>query len=196
MFGRSAILALLGATCAVAQSRFPIGSIRPLVVNKTEYRLRAGHSVKIEAPPETLDFLRNAKSRVVAIGGSQGRGFVVGPNVRGDEVLLAASLTLKPGQYAVTVLVVSVEGDERAVVMNVTLEPMQPVPSTSTVPPVVLLNGWQFGYSSTSGLSTCPISSGSADTFGSLENQLTTSQSVPVFNVPNGGVIDGVSVPE
>ena len=63
--------------------------------------------MSLAAPQETLDFIRAAKTRTVRISGAQGRGFVVAPNVTGDEMLLAASLTMKPGEYAVTVSAVS-----------------------------------------------------------------------------------------
>jgi uncharacterized protein (TIGR03437 family) len=170
VFRRSAILALLGAICALAQSQSPSGSIRPLVMNTTQYRLRAGESVKIDAPPETLDFVRNAKSRTVAIDKTQGRGLVVGPNMRGDQVLLAASLTMKPGEYAVTVSAVGESGEERVAVATVTVDALPVVPSGGSTPPVVLLNGWQFRALPPS---TCPISTtGPAETFGSLQKQL------------------------
>src|ERR1035438_1777776 len=188
----SALLAtqlVLVATAQVPQPPTVPRSIRPLVLHQTQYRFRAGESAKIDAPPETLDFVRNAKSRAVTVNGAEGRGFVVGPDVGGDQVLLAASLTMKPGVYAVTVSAVSGTGEERAAAVNVTRDPLQTVPNGATVPPVVLLNGWQFGYS------TCPISSGSSATFGSLEGQLRTGQSVAVYSLSKGGVIDGAGVP-
>ena len=58
-------------------------------------------------------------------------------------------------------------GEERVTTLAVTLTPPQPVPSAATRPPVILLNGWQFSSSD-----SCPISSSSADTFGSLQAQL------------------------
>ena len=140
-------LAFLLTCCSIAafaQDR-PPHVTRPLLLNQNRYRLRAGDRVPIAASQETLDFIRTAKTRTVRIRGAQGRGFVVAPNVRGDQVLLAASLTMKPGEYGVTVSAVNVSGEERAAGVDVTLDPMQMVPNGSTVPPVVLLNGWQFG---------------------------------------------------
>ena len=177
------------------------GSGRPLTLNRTAYRMRAGERVAIDAPTETLDFLRTAKTRTVTINGAPGRGFVVGPNVRGDQVLLAASLTLKPGEYAVTVSALSPTGEVRAAAVSVTLDPMQTVPSNSTVPPVVLLNGWQLnilesivtlGFEGTCNISD--TSPPSKETFGSLQTQLMTSQSAPVYSafLPT---INGAGVP-
>jgi uncharacterized repeat protein (TIGR01451 family) len=138
--------------------------------------LRPGQAIKLEAATETRDFLLKAKDRRVSVPGVARPGFVVGRNVAGDEVLLAASLTMAPGEYSVTVSATSEAGEERQTTLNVTLDPLQPVPSTATRPPVVLLNGWQFGI-----LDSCPIATnGSADTFGSLEDRLTNVDHVPV----------------
>jgi hypothetical protein len=159
------------------------GNARPLNLNQTHYQLRAGERVPIAAPQETLDFVRNAKSRSVTILGAQGKGLVVGPNVRGDEALLAASLTMKPGEYAVTVSAVSGTGEERAAAVDVTLDPMQTVPLGSTEPPVVLLNGLQLPATLADWLTfdTCPVSSPS-DTFGPLATQLMESPSSAIGN--------------
>ena len=146
---------------------------RPLVLNQTHYRLRAGERVPIVAAQETIEFLRTAKSRSVKIGEGVGKGFVVGPSIGGREVLLAASLTVKPGEYTVTVSGVSDTGEERIAATEITVDALPTVPSNNPVPPVVLLNGWQILFNSNSlNFGSCPISSGSADTFGSLANQL------------------------
>jgi hypothetical protein len=176
VFGRSASLALLGAICALAQSQFPIGSVRPLVVNKTDYHLRAGHSVKIDAPPETLSFVRNAKIRTVVIDGTQRKGLVLGPNARGDQVLLAASLTMKPGDYTVTLSAANETGEERAATINVTVDALTPVSLNAPGPPVVLLDGWQFSLTS-----SCPKSIDSSDNFGNLETYLNQIEGLPVY---------------
>jgi hypothetical protein len=135
-------------------------------MHQTHYRLRAGGRQPIDAPEETLDFIRSAKTRTVTVNGAQGRGFVVGPNVRGDEILLAASLTANPGEYAVNVSAVSESGEERSEAIDVVLDPPETVPSTATAPPVVLLNGWQIGLTNDG----CPPSAAS-DTFGNTINQ-------------------------
>jgi len=155
------------------------GIVRPLTVFQTRYRLRAGEPAKIDEPPETLDFLLHAKSRHVRIDGKEARGIVVGPNRARDQMLLAASLTMKPGEYTVTLSAVSEAGEERAADVDVTLDPMQPVPSNSTVPPVVLLNGWQRLGVGLNGLSTCPTST-PEETFGQLGSELMNQNNVPV----------------
>jgi hypothetical protein len=157
--------------------------VLPLMLDQNRYRLRAGDRVPIAASQETLDFIHAAKTRTVKISGTPGRGFVIAPNLNGDQVLLAASLTMKPGAYSVTVSVVSGTGEERAAAAHVTLDPMQTVPNGSSVPPVVLLNGWQFPTSISKFLSagTCPVSQAS-DTFGSLGTDLAASQSSSAGN--------------
>jgi len=188
-----AFLLTCGIITASAQVQSP--AFRRLSLAQDRYRLRAGDRVPIAAPKETLEFRRSAKTRTVSVNGTQGRGFVVGPSVKGDQVLLAASLTTKPGEYTVTLSAVSGAGEVRTAAVDVTLDPMQPVPSGFAAPPVVLLNGWQFGFNSISlNVGTCPISSGSSDTFGSLDTQLTTSQAVSAGNLEYPA-IDGAGAP-
>lgn len=157
------------APSAPAGSRSHPG--RPLALSQTHYRLRAGERAPIVAAQETLDFMRNAKSRSARIAEGDGKGLVVGPNASGDQVLLAASLLAKAGEYIATVAAVSADGEERTAAINVILEPLLPVPFGYALPPVVLLNGYQLGNVS----SACPVSTSappSANTFGNLESQL------------------------
>ena len=87
-------------------------------------------------------------------------------NVNGDKALLAASLTMKPGEYVVTVSAVSPAGEERKATINVTVDALPVVPLGGLTPPVVLLNGWQFSVLPPS---TCPMEpTGSVATFGHL----------------------------
>jgi uncharacterized protein (TIGR03437 family) len=158
---RRLILILLCAGAAAGQ---------PLALTRTQYRMRAGERVSIEASQETLDFLRHAK--YIAAG----KGFAVGPGAGGSGVLFAASLTTKPGDYTITVTATSDKGEERTAAARITVDALQTVPPGASVPPVVLLNGWQFSVFPPNG---CPISSSSADTFGSLAQQLT-GNGVPV----------------
>jgi uncharacterized protein (TIGR03437 family) len=176
-FSRSArflgSVALLAWNLALAPAQTPNAQpfehrSSPLTLHQTRYRLRAGEPVKIDAPRETLDFLLHAKTRRVEIAGKEIRGFVVGPNRAGDQILLGVSLTMKPGEYRVSLSTSSNSGEERVTTLNVTLDPMQTVPITATQPPVVLLNGWQIGIFS----GGCPQSS-SSETFGNLESSLT-----------------------
>src|ERR1044071_468752 len=78
----SAALLVSCADAAFAQNRTstpPVDpnsrQVRPLALNQTRYRLRAGERTRIDALPETFDFLRSAKASTVTIGGVQARGF-------------------------------------------------------------------------------------------------------------------------
>ena len=166
---------LLGQSgSATAGSEGRGSTVRPLSVLQTRYRLRAGEPAKIDATPETIDFLRKAKHLTVTIGGAEGKGLVLGPSMRGGDILLGASLTMKAGEYAVTLSAVGESGEERAAATNVTVEALPPVPTGGSTPPVVLLNGWQFSVLPPS---SCPISTtGPAETFGSLATQLVSPQ--------------------
>jgi pimeloyl-ACP methyl ester carboxylesterase len=120
----------------------------------------------------------HAKTRRVEIDGKEARGIVVGPNVAGDQILLAASLTMKPGEYSVKLSAFSESGEERMAALDVSLEPMQAVPLAAMQPPVILLNGFQLA---------CPIpvtSPPSAETFGNLESELN-SAGIPVYFFDN-----------
>jgi uncharacterized protein (TIGR03437 family) len=188
------LLACWSAT-AFAQNQPTPRPVRPLSLDQSRYRLTAGDRVSLAAPQETLDFIRAAKTRTVRISGAQGRGFVVAPNVTGDQMLLAASLTMKPGEYAVTVSAVSGDGEERAAAVMVTLDPLQTVPLGSTVPPVVLLNGLQLPSTLAEWLTfdSCPVSVPS-NTFGPLATQLMESPSSFVGNPVDAG-LHGAGVP-
>jgi len=176
-------LAAMLASCVIvtqaqsqtAETETTARTVNALVVHQSRYEFRAGEATNFIAPPETLGFITKAKNRIVTIDGSESRGFVFGPNVRGDGVLIAAAHTVKPGEYTVTLSATSETGEERVTTLSVVLNPMQTVPSTANRPPVVLLNGWQLGLSN----GGCPISSGSSDTFGNLAEYLS-EDGVPV----------------
>jgi hypothetical protein len=114
--------------------------------------MRAGETVPVAATRETLDFIRNARKCIARSSGVSGNGFVLGPSVKGDQVVLAAALTMKPGEYAVRLTAVNKTGEERAMTLHVTLDPRQTAPVPVTMPPVVLLNGWQAQIVSTQAL--------------------------------------------
>lgn len=143
-------------------------------LQRTRYELRAGEPAQISAASDTLNFLLKAKSRRIEIQGAQADGLVAGPNRAGDGILLAASLRAKPGEYTVTLSAKSETGEERQAALTMVVQPRQAVPSGSTRPPVVLLNGWEVGFTN-----SCPISSSSADTFGNLATYLV-SDGVPI----------------
>jgi uncharacterized protein (TIGR03437 family) len=162
------------SAAAFAQNQAAPRTGRPLSLNQTRYQLRAGERTRIDAAPETLDFLRSAKGRSITINGSQARGFAVAPGMSGNDIILAASLTLKAGDYAATLSALDSSGEERTVTADITVEALPVVPPGGTTPPVVLLNGWQFSVLPPS---TCPIApNGSVATFGSLASQLVAPQ--------------------
>jgi uncharacterized protein (TIGR03437 family) len=147
-------------------------------VRQTRYVVRAGEAVQIVAPQETLDFLKNSKKRQVEIvtgdTGVAGGGIVATPNRAGDQMLLGASLRTKPGEYTVKLSATSTAGEQRQSNLVVEVQPLVSVPSGSTRNPVVLLNGWETGFTG-----TCPVAGSSSDTFGNLAQYLL-SDGVPV----------------
>jgi uncharacterized protein (TIGR03437 family) len=147
-------------------------------VRQTRYEVRAGEAVQMVAPQETLDFLANARSRHVEIVTGDtalaGGGLVAAPNRGGNQILLGASLRVKPGEYTVKLSATSATGEQRQTTLAVEVQPRVSVPSSATRAPVVLLNGWETGFTN-----TCPIAASSSDTFGSLAQYLV-SDGVPV----------------
>jgi uncharacterized protein (TIGR03437 family) len=149
-------------------------SPKPMELRQNRYEFRSGEPAQLSAASETLDFLLTAKSRGIQFGGASTDGLVVGPNKAGDQILLAASQRAKPGEYAVTVSATSAAGEVRQAALTVVVQPRQAVPTGSSRPPVVLLNGWEIGFTN-----SCPIASSSSDTFGNLASYLV-SDGVPV----------------
>lgn len=167
----AAILSLffVGAICGQT-------SRRPLVVNKSQYRVAAGERVAIDAPSETLTFMRAAKSRAANASGASNRTFPLGPSVAGDQILLGVPLTTKPGDYGVEISAASDVGEERAATFRVTVEPFASAATGSAIPPVVLLDGWQLNLTN-----SCPMANNSSGTFGNLQSYLLGSPNfVPV----------------
>src|SRR5579871_2504823 len=118
----------------------------PLRVLNTEYRFRAGDAVMLAAPTETLEFVRTAQKITTQMNSRGPGGFIVSSDLRGTRLLLSASLRTPPGSYSVDLKVIGRSAEARTTVLSIVLDPMQTVPATSTVPPVVLMNGYQpFG---------------------------------------------------
>jgi hypothetical protein len=131
------LVAILTCCAVSALAARPVSRpVHPLAVQQTKYRMRAGAFVQVAAPRETLDFIRNARSSGVSV-----QGFVVGTNWMGDQMVLAASLTTRPGEYTLKISATSQTGEERAMTLDVTLEPIQIAPLIAATPPVALLNG-------------------------------------------------------
>jgi uncharacterized protein (TIGR03437 family) len=144
--------------------------LRPMALEQSRYEVAAGKPVSLSASSDTVDFLLKASklSVVPAVG------LVAEPNRAGDQVMLAASLLAKPGEYTVVLTATSAKGEQRRATMDVVVQPRATVPSSATRPPVVLLNGWETGYTN-----ACAVSTDSTDTFGNLAQYLE-SDGVPV----------------
>ena len=155
----AALLGLYFAGALLGQT-----SRRPLVIDESRYRVVAGERISIEAPAETVTFMRSARTRIAR---ASNRTFPVAPNVSGDQVLLGIPLTTEPGDYAVSVSFVNGAGEERSTTLQVTVEPFASPAAGSTVPPVVLLDGWQ-----PPGKTACPMANDSTVTFGNLASYL------------------------
>jgi uncharacterized protein (TIGR03437 family) len=140
---------------------------RPLVVSRSQYRIVAGERVAVDAPSETLAFMRTAKSWTASALGASNRAFALGPNVAGGQILLGVPLTTRPGAYLVEVSIVNEVGEERAATLEITVEPFASAAAVSAVPPVVLLDGWQLSLTN-----SCPMSSNSTGTFDNLQSYL------------------------
>ena len=179
------IVALLLSSAACQAADIPAASpaihpARPLAVQQSRYEVRAGESVQIPVLPETLDFLLSAKNLSAAIDGAKSGGFVAGPNRARDRVLLAVPARVSPGEYSVTLSATNPTGERRGAPLDVVVKPRQGVPVGSARPPVVLLNGWETGFTG-----TCPVSSSSADTFGNLATYLVTDGVPAVYFFDN-----------
>lgn len=165
-------LAALLLICAAAPLRGQAPAARSLELDQTAYELKIGAPVSIAASIETLDFLSSAKTRTLQIVGSspssnaQTRNVVLGADRQGRMVLAAPPLA-KPGTYSVVVSATSASGELRQATMAVTVDSLPAVPSSATRNPVVLLNGWEIGFTN-----SCPISGSSSDTFGNLAQYL------------------------
>jgi uncharacterized protein (TIGR03437 family) len=159
-----ALLFLCRAACPGAQ---------PLSMQQTSYEVRPGESVQIAVPPDSLDFLLKAKTLSLSLD-AESIPLVVAPNRTRDRILLAAPLRLPPGEYTATLSATSPANEERTTKLAISVKPRQSVPSGATQPPVVLLNGWETGFTG-----TCTVSTSSADTFGNLAQYLV-SAGVPI----------------
>jgi uncharacterized protein (TIGR03437 family) len=155
------------AVCAIAQ-------IRPMKLEQVKYEVQAGTPIPLAASSDTLAFLLHAATRSVVSLTGNAVGIVVGPNRSGNQVMLATSLRTKPGEYKVALTAASATGEQRQATMDIVVKPHAMVPSNATRPPVVLLNGWETGYTN-----ACPVSADSTDTFGNLAQYLE-SDGVPV----------------
>jgi uncharacterized protein (TIGR03437 family) len=167
-------LAICMLASTVAAPAFAQNAVQHLDLARTQYRVRAGEPAPLTAPTETVDFLLGAKSRTVEVDGGQASGIAIASNQVGDQVLLAASPRLQTGAHTVKLTATSETGEIRQTEFAVVVDALPTVPSSATRPPVVLLNGWETGFTG-----TCPIASSSSVTFGNLAQYLV-SDGVPV----------------
>jgi uncharacterized protein (TIGR03437 family) len=149
-------------------------AIQPLALQQTRYEIAAGQPVPIAASGETLDFLLKSASRRIDVAGGGSVRLVAGPNHAHNQILLATPCRTAPGEYTATLSAVSATGEARSVELSIVVKPRQTVPSGSNRPPVVLLNGWEIGFTG-----TCTVSTSSSDTFGNLAQYLI-SDGVPI----------------
>jgi len=161
------LLAALLPCCAVS------AAMRPLVLQQAHYEISAGNPAAIAAAGESLDFILNAASRRIEVAGKESVRLVAGPNRDHSLILVAAPARTPPGEYAATLTAVSASGEERSVPLAVVVKPRQAVPAGATRPPVVLLNGWEIGFTG-----SCAVSTSSSQTFGNLARYLV-SDGVP-----------------
>lgn len=133
----------------------------------TRYSTRAGTPARLSVSEDVLLLLLKSKRLTVTHEGMVEEGIVVAPNLTGDGVVVAASLMKAPGDYPVTITVEGENGEINETTLLVRVQPLESISTNSTLPPVVLLNGWQMP--SLEKRSFCPVAAnGSYDTFGSL----------------------------
>ena len=147
---------------------------------QTRYELRIGESASIAAPQETLNFLAQAKTRQLAVAGQGAAGLVVAPNQTQDGIVLAPTSKATPGEYTVTLSATAATGEQRQTTLDVVVQPRASVPAGTTRVPVVLLNGWQTGFTN-----SCPVATTSATTFGNLAQYLVSDGVPAVFLFDN-----------
>ncbi|MEI9976654.1 MAG: hypothetical protein WDO73_34120 [Ignavibacteriota bacterium] len=163
----SALTALFLAGPLFAQAH------RPLAIAQSRFTVAAGGRIALDAPPETVAFMRSAKTRTAL---AVNRSFAVAPELKGGRVMLAVPLTTEPGEYDVAVQFGNPRGEERAATIHLTVTPIVQPDATSAVLPVVLLDGLQLAIDG-----SCPIAADSTGTFGNLQTYLAAAPN----NVPN-----------
>ena len=151
-----------------------VQAAEPLTLYQSTYRLRPGEATLVPAATETVAFLKTASARKLTIHGAKADGLVVSPSRDGSGVVLGASLLAKPGAYTVQLAATGATGEQRVTSMAVVIDAQVTVPNSATRPPVVLLNGWEAGFTN-----SCPVATSSSETFGNLAQYLV-SDGVPV----------------
>ncbi len=151
----------------------------PLALYQSTYELKPGEATLVSAAPETIAFINTAASRKLTIQGVKADGLVISPSRDGTGLVLGASLLTKPGAYNVQLSATGVTGD-RTTSMNIVVDALTTVPNSATRPPVVLLNGWETGFTN-----SCPVSTSSSETFGNLAQYLVSDGAPVVYLFDN-----------
>ena len=145
---------------------------------RAQYEAQAGKAVEIRVSPEMQDRFRDGTHSRVLINGENSAAFAIGSSGEETTVLLATSFTVQPGDYHLTLSTKDSGGEEWEGDVEVRVDPMPRVNIAAVQPPVILLNGFQV---------SCPVTATnppSAQTFGSLETQLTVA-GIQVFFFDN-----------
>jgi pimeloyl-ACP methyl ester carboxylesterase len=151
---------------------------RRLALSKTQYQVAAGGRVEIEAPQDSLVFMRRAEHRTARTTMQSSRSFALAREDQKDALLLGVPFTTPPGDYVVAIRFVDDVAEERAATISLRVEPFV-LPQASPSPPVVLLDGFQV-----SATSSCPMSKDSSGTFGNLQSYLSgPPNSLPPDNI-------------
>src|ERR1017187_2584774 len=79
---------VVSTPCQTTEAAGALRTAKPMVLSNTRFEVRIGESTAIPAPPETLSFLLQAKTRKVAIEGQDASGLVVASNETQDRILL------------------------------------------------------------------------------------------------------------
>jgi uncharacterized protein (TIGR03437 family) len=167
------VVLAIGAPFAAGQSERPS---RRLSVDHMAVRMSSGESTRLALSALESEFVRDAKVR--SASAATGDGFVLAPDTDG-QIVLASSLLTPPGNHTVTISATSETGELRTATVDAVVSPLQAVPTGTTKPPVILLNGWQVGI-----LNSCPVSS-DVDTFGLLARGLIADGAPAVYYFDN-----------
>jgi uncharacterized protein (TIGR03437 family) len=140
-------------------------------------QLTAGSTAPLPLGNKALTGIR-LDAKVTAETEPAGRYSIsVGTHAGGAGLFLAAPRNIPAGTYAVHVNLFDTQGRQYAGSFPVLIEAPSPVPQTER-PPVILVNGFDTG-AITQG--ACTLAEDSTETFGSLEEFLTTDGSSVLF---------------
>lgn len=143
-------------------------SLRRLVLDRTQYRLRAGETIPIDLSKEALSLVAGSRRRQSKTLEGLPHGISVGFDQEQHQLFLAAPLTMTPGDSQMIISAAGEQGEEWQAQISVTVDPIRPVTSM-VLPAVILLNGFQSP--SLLRLDSCPAQP-VRETFGNLPSYL------------------------